>query len=62
MRDVVVAEVVGGELGHPATELGEVVAGQAAVQQPVRVVHLTVAQQVHDGALRVAGGRAASGR
>ena len=51
--DVVVAEVLGGEVGHLAAELGQVVARHPAVEQAVRVVHLTVAQQVHDGALRV---------
>ena len=35
--------------------VGEVVAGQAAVEDPVRVVHLAVAQQVDDGALRLGG-------
>ena len=55
MGDVVVAEVVGGQVGHPPAERGEVVARQAAVEEAVRVVDLAVAQQVHDGALRVAG-------
>ena len=50
-----VAEVLGGEVGHPAAELGQVVARHPAVEQAVRVVHLTVAQQVHHGALRVDG-------
>ena len=35
------------------------VAGQAPVEHPVRVVDLAVPQQVHDGALRVAAGLAA---
>ena len=50
-----VAEVLGGEVGHPAAERGQVVARHPAVEQSVRVVHLTVAQQVHHGALRVIG-------
>ena len=55
VRDVVVAEVLGGEVGHPPAEVGEVVAVESAVQDAVRVVDLSVAQQVHHGALRVAG-------
>ena len=50
-----VAEVVGGEVGHPPAEVGEVVAVEPAVEDAVGVVDLAVAQQVHDGALRVAG-------
>src|SRR5690606_15362011 len=39
-------ERVGYPLGHPATEVGQVVAGKAAVEDALGIVDLTVAQQV----------------
>lgn len=49
MGDVAAREVLGDPVGHLPAELGEVVAGTAPVEHAVRVVHLTVAHQVHDG-------------
>ncbi len=48
MGDVAVADPVGDPVGHRAAALGEVEAGRAAVEDALRVVHLTVAQQVDD--------------
>ena len=45
------AQPLGDPLGHLPAELGQVVAGQPAVEHPGRVVHLAVAQQVHDRGL-----------
>ena len=39
---------VGDPLGHLPAEVGEVVAGAAAVEHALGVVHLAVAQQVDD--------------
>ena len=47
------AIALGDPLGHRAAELGEVVAGQPAVEDAVGVVHLAVAQQVDDGVARL---------
>ena len=49
MHHVAVAQVLGDEVGHRATGLGEVVVGQPPVDQPDRVVDLAVADQVDDG-------------
>src|SRR6266536_3848186 len=49
MRHVVAGERSRGGLGHLHTEFGQREPGQPAVQDLVRVVHLAVAQQVHDG-------------
>ena len=46
-----VGERLRGEVGHPAVRR-QPEAGQPAVEDPVRVVHLTVAQEVDDGADR----------
>ena len=46
-----VGEELAGAVGHLPAELGEAVAGQAAVEDALGVVHLAVPQQVDDGAL-----------
>ena len=51
MGDVGAAQPLGDPLGHLLAEVGEVEAGQPAVEHPGRVVHLAVAQHVHDGGL-----------
>lgn len=55
MGDVAARQVLGDPVGHLPAEVGQVVAGAAPVEHPVRVVHLAVAHQVHDGEVAVAG-------
>ena len=50
VRDVVVGQVRGGEERHLPAEGREVVVREPAVEDPVGVVDLAVAQQVHDRA------------
>ena len=47
----VAGEVLRDALGHGVPELGELVAGQPPVEDAGRVVHLAVAEQVHDRGL-----------
>src|SRR5699024_1135165 len=47
--DVVAGEVSGGGAGRVFAAGGEPVAGQATVEDPIRVVDLAVANQMHDG-------------
>lgn len=53
MGDVTGGEVLGDPVGHLPAELGEVVAREPAVEDPVRVGHLTVPHQVDDGDVTV---------
>ena len=61
------ASALGRRVGHLLAELGEPEAGQPAVEDMVGVVHLAVAEQVHDGRASrrgrrpLAGGRGAGG-
>src|SRR6185312_715620 len=48
VRDVALGERLGGRRGHLPAQLGELVAGQAAIKNLRRVVHLAVAQDVND--------------
>ncbi len=57
--DVPALEVLGDPVRHLPAQLGEVVAVTAPVEHTLRVVHLTVAHQVHDGELG-GGGRGAA--
>ena len=49
MDDLAAAHLVGDPLGHLVAEVGEVEAVPTPVEDALGVVHLTVAQQVHDG-------------
>src|SRR5690606_17295997 len=47
--DVPAGEVLGDPVGHPPAQFGQVVAGQPAVEDALRVLHLAVPHQVDDG-------------
>src|SRR5207249_241305 len=59
VREVIVHKGLGDRLGHLHTEFGQPETGQPPVQDPARVVHLAVAEHVHDGPHAAAASRAA---
>src|SRR5690606_37765723 len=47
VHHILVREVLGDPLRHPTSAIGQTVARQAAVEEAVRIVHLTVAHKMH---------------